>query len=158
MLLSNIAYPNEVSGVQWSLAEHFTEALLGICATGIVGWFAKVQWDKRKLKMQHDSILYKELIELLLPSKGVVVLLRDHDFADRFQQKALSPLDDFRHQWRTVDKKFMNKGVESAGENLFKINSEFCTNYLSLQAVLVMIMGIVGWEFTILIKLYQMST
>lgn len=125
VLLSNIAYPNEVSDVQWSLAEHFTEAFLSICATGIVGWFAKVQWDKRKLKMQHDSILYKELIELLPPSKGVVALLRDHNFAQQFQKKVLSPLEDFEHLWRTVDKKFMDKSVESARENLFKINCEF---------------------------------
>ena len=124
-MLSNIGYSDEVFDRQLGLDEQFySEALLIIissCFGAFVGWVGKVKWDKREHKMQHDRLLYKELIELLPPSKGVVVLIRDHDFADRFQQKAFSPLDDFRHLWRTVDKKFMDNGVESARENLFKI-------------------------------------
>ena len=64
-------------------------------------------------------------LKLLLPSTGVIRFLKEHDFMGSFNRKTVDPLDDFRLNWDNAEHQFIDEGLESLREILYKKSEEF---------------------------------
>jgi hypothetical protein len=68
---------------------------------------------------RHDQELFRAFLKAL-PYEPTISFLKEHDFGDAFRRSYSSPLFDFVATWESVEKEFLNRGIEKRKKILFQ--------------------------------------
>lgn len=71
-----------------------------------------------------DVVLLKRFLRLL-PSKGTIEFLKNHDFLGSFYREDIKPIQEFLGEWGTVEHEFHDKDIEAIKQKLYEAADNF---------------------------------
>jgi hypothetical protein len=104
---------------------------------GVSTWSDAIAYKKKMDGYRQDKRLVDEFIKALPTDSPAIVFLRDHDFGGSFSNKPLTTLEDFMHQWRGAEYRFVSPDLEAA-------RAAFCGTLAQFDQKLSTVCGCVG--------------
>jgi hypothetical protein len=82
--------------------------------TSFIAFLAQEIRDQKKLRGESDQSLFREFIEALPSSSGLIAFLTEHDFGHSFGENLIIPVDEFYLEWRVPERQFRDRKLGKA--------------------------------------------